>query len=54
MMSHRQIRIPNAQKYFWTKEWQAAEQMAEEDIMKKRTRGPFRNMRDFKAALRRP
>lgn len=49
-----QIHVPREQAYFWTKEWQAAEREAEEDITKGRTRGPFRSVAVFKKSLRRP
>lgn len=42
------MHIPRDQAYFWTKEWQAGELEAEEDIRKGRTSGPFRTVKEMK------
>lgn len=47
-----QAYIPKDQLYFWTKEWQAAEREADEDIRLGRVKGPFKNMKDLIKSLR--
>ena len=42
------VHIPRDQAYFWTKEWQAGEREAQEDIRKGQTHGPFRNVEEMK------
>ena len=44
--------IDPSQAYFWTKEWQAGEREAEEDIRKGRVKG-FKSVKDLMADLRR-
>ncbi len=49
-----QVHIPRDQAYFWTKEWQAGEREADEDIKAGRTHGPFRDAKAMRRALLRP
>lgn len=49
-----QIHIPRDQAYFWSKEWQAGEREAEEDIRAGRVHGPFRTVKEMKRVLRKP
>lgn len=43
-----QVHIPRDQAYFWTKEWQAGEHQADEDIKAGRVHGPFRSVKEMK------
>lgn len=47
-----QVHIPRSQAYFWTKEWQAAEREADEDIRRGRVHGPFKTVKDLIKSLR--
>ena len=49
-----QVHVPRDQAYFWTRDWQAAEQEAEEDVRKGRTRGPFPSVAEMAKSLKRP
>ena len=49
-----QIHIPRSQAYFWTKEWQAGEREAEEDLKAGRVHGPFRTVKEMKKAFQKP
>lgn len=44
------VKIPKSQAYFWTKEWQAAERRADDDIKRGRVK-TFKSMKDLIAAL---
>lgn len=44
------VKIPKSQAYFWTKEWQAAERRADEDIKHSRVK-TFNSMKDLIADL---
>ncbi len=45
--------IPKNQAWFWTKEWQAMEKEADEDIAAGRVSGPFHTIDDIIASLER-
>ncbi|MDP2630237.1 MAG: hypothetical protein Q8P56_02405 [Candidatus Uhrbacteria bacterium] len=47
-----QKNIPDAQRWFWTKEWQEMEREADEDIAAGRVAGPFTSVEDFIRSLR--
>lgn len=47
-----QVHIPREQAYFWSKEWQAGEREADEDIKAGRVHGPFRNVKEMKLAFK--
>lgn len=43
--------IPKAQDWFWSKEWQAGEKKANEDIKRGRVSGPFTSRKVLSAHL---
>ena len=47
-----QVHVPRDQAYFWSRDWQAGEREAEEDIRAGRVHGPFRNVSEMKRFLR--
>ncbi len=47
-----QIHVPREQAYFWTREWQAGEREADEEIRAGRVRGPFRTVKEMKRSLK--
>jgi AbrB family looped-hinge helix DNA binding protein len=47
------IEIPRDQAWFWTKEWQAKERQADEDIAMGRVSGPFKTGEGLIRSLKR-
>lgn len=50
---HRVIEVPLEQGWYWTKEWQAKEREADEDIAAGRVAGPFLSGRALIRSLKR-
>ncbi len=47
-----QIHVPRGQAYFWTKEWQAGEREADEEIQAGKVHGPFRTVKEMHRFLK--
>lgn len=43
--------LPKSQWWFWTKEWQTKERVAEKDIALGKLSGPYGNKKELKKAL---
>ena len=44
--------IPKEQAWFWTKEWQEKEREAEEDIRRRKIKGPFKDVSTLLKSLK--
>ena len=47
-----QVHVPRSQAYFWTKEWQAGERQADEEIRTGKVHGPFRTVKEMRRFLK--